>query len=389
MITLFGATGYTGRLVARALARTDFPGQPQGVPLRLAGRSLDKLTRLAELLPGSPEWLVADATRPATLPSLFQGTQVLINCAGPFTDLGEPVVTQAALSGVHYLDTPNELGYVYQMQSYDTLARKSGAGIVPACGLEVTLADCAAAVLAHLAAETQPPPGAGPPPSGILSQPLQKEPVFDELAVVYDIHGRGSSIASRRSAVRALATSWLGYRDGYWCRALPGREGRRVQLPGGPRPAISFPSSEIVTVPHHIPVRQVRTWLTASWHAPLWAPVLLPIFAGLARGLVGRLIEALISRLFPPRETGLRSDAPFTIQVEARRGDTRQVLTLAGKGVYDLTAEIVAYAASRLARPGYDRAGVLPPAIALNPQALLDHAVAQWGITLSQGALNG
>ncbi len=389
MITLFGATGYTGRLVAQVLARMEFPGQPQGVPLRLAGRSQEKLTRLAESLPGSPAWLVADATRPATLPPLFRGTRVLVNCAGPFTDLGEPVVTQAALSGVHYLDTTNELGYVYQMQSYDALARKSGAAILPACGLEVALADCAAAVLAHLAIEPHPSPGTSPPPSGILSQPLEQEPIFDELAVVYDIHGRGSSIGSRRSAVRALATSWLGYRDGYWCRALPGREGRRVQLPAGPRPAISFPSSEIVTVPHHIPVRQVKTWLTASWHAPLWAPVLLPTFAWLARGLVGRMVEALISHLFPPQETGLRSDAPFTIQVEARRGDATQVLILTGKGVYDLTAEIVAYAASQLARPGYDRAGVLPPAVALDPQALLDHAVAHWGITLSQGARDG
>jgi short subunit dehydrogenase-like uncharacterized protein len=389
MITLFGATGYTGRLVARALARTEFPGQPQGVPLRLAGRSPDKLTRLAESLPGSPAWLVADATRPATLPPLFQGSRVLVNCAGPFTDLGEPVVTQAALNGVHYLDTTNELGYVYQMQSYDTLARKSGAAIVPACGLEVALADCAAAVLARLATRAQSLLGTEEPPSGILSQPSGKEPVFDELVVVYDIHGRGSSIGSRRSAVRALATSWLGYRDGYWCRAMPGREGRRVQLPGGPRPAISFPSSEIVTVPHHIPVGQVKTWLTASWHAPLWAPALLPIFAWLARGLVGRMVEAVIACVFPPQETGLRSDAPFTIQVEARHGDTREMLTLTGKGVYDLTAEIVAYAAGQLAQPGYDRAGVLPPAAALDPQALLDHAVARWGITLSQGTWDG
>lgn len=389
MITLFGATGYTGRLVARALARIVFPGLPQGMPFRLAGRDPDKLASLAGSLPGSPTWLVADATRPATLPPLFRGTRVLVNCAGPFTDLGEPVVTQAALCGVHYLDTTNELGYVYQMQSYDTLARKSGAAIVPACGLEVALADCAAAVLLSLAATARPPAGTERPPSGILSQPLEREPVFDEVAVIYDIHGRGSSIGSRRSAVRALTTSWLGYRDGYWCRAIPGREGRRVQLPGGPRPAISFPSSEIVTVPHHIPVRQVKTWLTSSWHGLLWAPVLLPLFAWLARGLVGRMIEALISHLFPPQETGLRSDAPFTIQVEALHGDTTQVLTLTGKGVYDLTAEIVAYAASQLARPDYDRAGVLPPAIALNPQALLDQAVAQWGITLGQAAGDG
>ena len=57
-------------------------------------------------------------------------------------------MAQAALNGVHYLDTTNELGYVYRLRSYDALARRSGAAIVPACGFEVALADCAAVELA-------------------------------------------------------------------------------------------------------------------------------------------------------------------------------------------------------------------------------------------------
>lgn len=367
MITLFGATGYTGRLVARALARLD-------LPFRLAGRSPEKLARLAGGLSPSPSWLVADATRPDTLPMLFQDTHLLVNCAGPFTDLGEPVVAQAALNGVHYLDTTNELGYVYRLRSYDALARHSGAAIVPACGFEVALADCAAAVLAatfDLPASLEPAAGDRP---------------LDEVSVVYDIRGRGSSFGSRRSAVRALATSWLGYREGHWGQAIPCREGRRAALPDGMRPALSFPSSEVVTVPGHVPVRQVTTWTTVSWHALFWAPLLVPFFAWLARGPVGRLVEALISRVFPPPETGMRSQAPFTVKVEARRGDVRRTLTLTGQGVYDLTAEIVAYAAGQLVRPGYERAGVLAPAAALDPQALVDQAVAHWGVDVKREA---
>jgi short subunit dehydrogenase-like uncharacterized protein len=381
MITLFGATGYTGRLVARALARVERPDQAGPLPLRLAGRSPEKLAQLAGSLPGSPAWLVADATRPGTLPPLFQDSRILVNCAGPFTRLGEPLVAQAALNGVHYLDTTNELGYVYRMQSYDALARKNGAAIVPACGFEVALADCAVALLAS---KVQPPADIASANDDIVSQPTGRAPLLDEVDIVYDIRGRGSSIGSRRSAVQALATSWLGYRDGYWRRAIPGREGRRVQLPAGPRRAVSFPSSEIVTVPQHTPARHVRTWLAASWHAPFWAPLLVPTFAWLARGLVGWMVEALICRVFLPPETGMRSDAPFAILVEARWGDTSQALTISGKGVYDLTAEIIAYAAAQLARPAYDRAGVLAPAAALDPQALLDHAAAQWGISLGR-----
>jgi short subunit dehydrogenase-like uncharacterized protein len=360
MITLLGATGYTGRLVARALDRA-------GLSYRLAGRSPDKLARLAAALPAAPTWLVADVTRPETLPALFEGSRVLANCAGPFTNLGEPVVAQAALNGVHYLDTTNESGYVYRMQSYDALARRNGAALVPACAFEVALADCAAVLLAGGLAEGAPLAGGAP---------------LDEVAVAYEIRGQGYSLGSRRSAVRALATSWLAYRDGQWVHAVPGRKGRRVPLPGGDRPALSFPSSEIVTVPGHLPVRRVTTWLAVSWHALFWAPFLVPAFAWLARGPVGRLVEAAITRLWPPPETGLRSDAPFAVWVAVRRGAEGRSLTMLGTGVYDLTGEIVAYAAGQMARPGYERAGVLAPAAALNPQALLDEATARWGLTV-------
>jgi short subunit dehydrogenase-like uncharacterized protein len=364
MITLFGATGYTGRLVARALARRQ-------LPFRIAGRSPERLARLADSSAGAlpaatpPAWLVADATQPDTLPPLFQDTRVLINCAGPFTDLGEPVVAQAALNGVHYLDTTNELGYVYRMQGYDGLARQNRAVIVPSCGLEVALADCAAAVL-QAGIETHLAHGfAGP---------------ADEVSVVYALSGRGTSFGTRRSAVRALATSWLGYRGGHWGWAIPGGDARRVRLPDGVRPALSFPSSETVTVPSHVAVQRVTTWMTFPWMFVLWGPVLIPTFSWLARGLVGRLALALASRAGPPPETGMRSDASFSVQVELRRADVCRTLTLAGKGVYDVTAEIIAYAAAQMLQPGYDRSGVLAPAIAFDPQALLDRAAAEWGI---------
>ena len=361
MITLLGATGYTGRLVARALDRA-------GLDYRLAGRSPDKLARLSQALPARPAWLVADAAEPASLDPLFENCRVLINCAGPFTDLAEPVVSRAALHGVHYLDTTNEAGYVYRLQGYDALARRTGAAIVPACAFEVALADCAVAVLA---------------------QTLPSPP--EEVSVTYDVLGQGSSLGTRRSAVRALATSWLAYRDGDWVRAAPGRRTRRVELPGGAHRALSFPSSEIVTVPHHGAVetatlRQVTTWMVVSRHARYWAPLLVPAFAWLARGPLGRLFEALLVHVLPPPESGLRSDAPFTVQVEARCSDEAQRMVLMGQGVYDLTAEIVAYTAAHLSRPDHGpaeakpSAGVLPPAGVLEPRAFLDHAAREWAL---------
>ena len=354
MITLFGATGYTGHLVAQALDRA-------GLHFRIAGRSPARLEALAMELPGAPEWIVADATLPETLPALVQGTDVLVNCAGPFTDLGEPVLAQAAVSGVSYLDTTNELGYVRRVQSYDAAAGQSGATVVPACGFEVALADCAAAFLA----------GEG-------------EESWDEVEVYYRLGGSGSSYGSRRSAVRSLATSWIGYRDGRWVGQMPGRRVRRVAIDGQERPVLSFPSSEIATVPTHLQLRRVTAWMTISRGAYYWAPLVIPAFSWLARGPVGWLVLRLISRTAPPPAEGLRSSAPFTIRVVIRGGGVGRALCIRGTGMYDLTAEIVVYAAEQLARPDRPRAGVLAPAAALEPQALLDNAAAEWGVTLER-----
>ncbi len=356
MITLFGATGYTGRLVAAALAR-------RGLAFRLAGRSPERLAALSQSLPDSPPWLVADATRPETLSALLPDTRLLVNCAGPFTDLGEPVVALAALSGVHYLDTSNELGYVHGLRSYDALAQGSGAAIVPACGFEVALADCAAAVLA-----------------------ASMEAAPTEIDVVYDLGGGGSSIGTRRSAVRSLATSWLAYRQGRWLTQVPCREVRPFHLPGRRRHALSFPSSEIATVPGHLAVQEVRAWMAISAGARFWAPLLLPFFARLARGPVGRLVEAVVVRVARPPRTGMRSQAPFAVRVEVHHVEARAALMLTGRGVYELTSRIVAYAAGQMLQPGYHRRGVLAPAAALDPQAMLARAAAEWGVQVSRDA---
>jgi len=99
-LTLFGATGYTGQLIAHALDR-------RGLAFRLAGRSAERLAALSWSLESHPPTLVADVHSPNSLPALFDHTRLLINCAGPFTDLGEPVVALAAEHGVHLLmETP-------------------------------------------------------------------------------------------------------------------------------------------------------------------------------------------------------------------------------------------------------------------------------------------
>jgi short subunit dehydrogenase-like uncharacterized protein len=362
MITVFGATGFTGRLVARALTRAD-------LPFRIAGRSAEKLADLSANLPGRPKWVVADAAQPATLPALFQDTHMLVNLVGPFTDLGDKVIAQAAMRGVHYLDVTNELGYVFRARGYHEMALHSGAALVPACGFEVALADCAA----HLTGSR-------------LHSSSPNDPL-DEVNIVYNLKGQGASRGTRLSAVRSLATSWLAYRDGKWTGQVPGGQVKQFRWPGQDHYALNFPSCESVTIPAHLLTRRVEVWMANIRGARYWARVGIPLFARLSRSILrGAILKMAGLGVLPAAGAldggQLRGDSPFNIYVEARRAGEHTWMALQGQDPYGTTAEIVAYAARCMTAPDYRRSGFLAPALALEPQDFLDYAQSSWGLKI-------
>src|SRR5437763_16694256 len=98
LILVLGATGYTGRLMVAHL-------KEKGQPLAIAGRSMARLKdlQISLNLPQDILILEADPTRPETLAALFRPEiGLIINCVGPYTTLGEPVVRAALEACVHY-----------------------------------------------------------------------------------------------------------------------------------------------------------------------------------------------------------------------------------------------------------------------------------------------
>jgi len=134
-LIVFGATGFTGRLVAEYLRLSG----AAGVRWAIAGRSLDKLGQVRDALglPASVALLQADAGDAAALQALVRRTRVVITTVGPYQLHGEPLATACAEAGTDYVDLCGEPLWMARMiHKLTPLAEKSGARIVFSCGFD-------------------------------------------------------------------------------------------------------------------------------------------------------------------------------------------------------------------------------------------------------------
>lgn len=138
-LVLFGATGFTGGLVADYLARMSVQ---EKFSWALAGRNPEKLAAVKQRLANvagmiAPEIISADVDDAAAMAELAASTTAVITTVGPYTLYGEPLVKAAAAAGTHYVDLTGEPQFVHLMrEKYDAQARQSGARIVNSCGFE-------------------------------------------------------------------------------------------------------------------------------------------------------------------------------------------------------------------------------------------------------------
>lgn len=347
-IVLYGATGYTGRLVAAELRR-------RGAEFVLSGRNPDKLERLADELGGDIAIKPASVDDPASLRALFEDCAVVANCAGPFSEIGEQVVAAAIASGAHYLDTTGEQLYVKRIfTAYGARARSAGVAVVPAIGFDFLPGD----LIAHLAAA-----GMGE---------------LDELTIAYNVTGMIPTHGTMLSVVEALRGGRVIYENGY-ARIVPAKLGvHRFDFPEpiGSRPMADYPSSEVLTVPRHVRTRRVTSLLSANVLGPAAAAPAIPaitlVGSILARTPALALARAAVRRLPEGPTEEQRKQVQYTIVARAEAGAQTQEATVTGSDVYAITGVIVAEAAVRMAEPGYDRAGVLAPAEAYDPASFLD-----------------
>jgi short subunit dehydrogenase-like uncharacterized protein len=136
-VVVYGATGFTGRLVAEHLHAVY--GVGRGVNWAIAGRSLAKLEAVRKEI-GAPDSLplvVADASDAASLAAMVRAAKVVITTVGPYQLYGEPLVAACCAAGTDYVDLCGEPAWMAAMiAAYDEAARATGARIVFSCGFD-------------------------------------------------------------------------------------------------------------------------------------------------------------------------------------------------------------------------------------------------------------
>lgn len=301
-VAVFGAYGHTGRFVVAQLRERGF------VPV-LCGRDAGKLEVLAQAHPGSPA-RPASVDDPASLDLALAGAAAVVNCAGPFATTAAPVIEAALRAGIPYVDVAAEIeANVDTFAHFADRARAAGAVVVPAMAFYGGLGDL------------------------LVTAAMGDWTAADEAHIAYGLsswhptagtRAAGAVSRERRGGRRVRhANGRLEYRDD-----APPTLTWSFPEPMGPRAVIGeFTMADVVTVPSHLAVPDVVSYMTAEAARDLSAPDTPAPAAADEHG---------------------RSDQTFLVDVVVRSGDTERRASARGRDIYAVTAPLAVEAVDRI-----------------------------------------
>ncbi|WP_327412047.1 saccharopine dehydrogenase family protein [Streptomyces sp. NBC_01233] len=311
-VVVYGATGHTGRFVVAELRR-------RGFATVISGRDADRLEALAA------EWGDVEV-RPATvddassLDRALAGAAAVVNCAGPFALTAGPVVEAALRAGIPYVDVAAEIeANVSMFADHAEAARKADVPVVPAMAFYGGLGDL------------------------LVTAAMGEWTAADEVHVAYGLNGwhptPGTRVAGRVSHERRagrrvrFAEGALQYHDD-----KPWEQDWLFPEPVGRRAVIAeFTMADVVTVPSHVSVPEVRTYMTVE----------------AAKDLAGEDTPAP-----EPVDALGRSNQTFVVDVVVCAGGVERRASARGQDIYAVTAPLAVEAVERILAGHTRTAGV-------------------------------
>jgi len=329
---IYGAYGYTGRLVAAlATERGELPV--------LAGRDERRLRDLGELF--ELEHRAFDLSDPAALRRGLDGIDAVAHCAGPFSTTASPMIDACLATATHYLDITGEIDVFETVLARADEARQAGITLLPGSGFDVVPSDCLASMLARALPEA----------------------TRLELAIKM---GGGVSPGTAKMAMESLGTPGRARIGGLIGPIPADRRRRQVTFADGKSTVFAIAWGDVSTAYHSTGIGDIVVY--AALPAAVGAITGVAQMAGPAArsAIVQGTLKRLVSRL-PGPSAKARSEGPGQLwgQVSDRNG-TRVQGTITTLNGYDLTADAVVRIAQSLTA-GKVEPGALTPSQAFGP----------------------
>ena len=365
-VVLFGATGYTGDLAARAMVK-------RGMRPVLAARRRDAVEALAEEL-GGLESAVADVSDPSSIRALIDRGDTLVTTVGPFARWGRAALDAAIDAGAHYIDSTGEPPFVrHVFEQAGPRAEKSGTVAMTAMGYDWVPGNL----------------------TGALA--LAEADGAAGVRIGYFATGRGlggMSGGTRASLMGVLMEPSFQFRDGSLVTERGAKQVHSFGVGGRQRPGISVGTSEAFSLPRAYPgLKDVEVYLGWFGRQSRAMQGFSLVGSGLSKvpgfsKATGAAVERFVktSTGGPDEEARRSGGSLFAAEALDESGNVLATVGTGGTSGYEFTGLMLAWAAEETAagRAAQAGAGARGPVEAFG-LARLEAGCAECGIARTDG----
>jgi short subunit dehydrogenase-like uncharacterized protein len=335
-ILIYGATGYTGKLIAKA-------GADAGARPILAGRNLAKVDAVAR--PLGLKSRAFDLGDPKRLDAAIKDVSVALCVAGPFSTTSKPMADACLRNRVHYLDITGEIDVFEALAARDAEAKAQGVTLLPGVGFDVLPSDCLAA---HL---------------------KRRLPDANDLKLYLSL-GANMSRGTAKTMIEAVAAGTRLRRNRRLITRTQAEEGS-CDFGKGERPTVQVSWGDVSTAYHStgIPNIEVQFEALPPIRRVTQTPAFIKSFLGL--GFMQSFLKAQVERMPEGPSEAMRRAGQAVIVGEARNSDGQTVRSrLRTPEGYTLTA-LTAFGAAKRVAAGEVGTGFQTPSRAFGPDYIL------------------
>jgi short subunit dehydrogenase-like uncharacterized protein len=301
---IYGANGYTGKLMAREAAR-------RGLHPILAGRNEEAVSALAAELGMESRVFSLDDPR-ATLRGI-EACKLVLHCAGPFSITSQPMIEACLEAGVHYLDITGEIQVFQNAHLQADKARRADIVLIPGVGFDVVPSDCLAASL------------------------VEALPAAIKLVLAFEAGG-GPSPGTAKTSVEGLGMGGRVRRDGKLVEVPLAWKSRTIPFAHADRSAMTIPWGDVYTAFISTGIPDIEVYMAvppgaiAKMQRMRWFKPLLGL--GFVQSFLKKQVE---NRVRGPSDTK-REKARSELWGEVTSADGRTIsATMTAPNGYDLT----------------------------------------------------